>query len=570
MNNNTGFFKRFTKIRGEYPVSSIRRLTWKGKVRLGIKVPTLTKDNDGKYKKDSNGDFVQKRDKFGELEFHPKDVFYFVCPSEVEAMFGKDPIELDIAFPLSGLDENGLPDIGGLFPQAYKYYGSSRGLKCVGDGETAMKANEEGVFEEVECPCDKFGQKDGCSKRASLFFFIPKISMGGIYVIDSGSYNTMVDVQSGVYLALELLKDPITGEYNGITMLPFKLRRIQKETQHEKRKDKHWPLTCELDLPIEDIRKIRTGKTLFLEQKRIYQIPERPEEISPKFDSEKEDSEKERAAFKRLTEEEIKEIENKRAIAQEELKKENEAKEKKEKKAGDQEKKKEAKEPIKEKSKGQDLKKEIDESRVQETQLKKDQEEGKGKLKSYQESKTIYKKKVEEENKILQAISEKAQKVGIDTFEKLVEFALERGIIKTHLTEHIAKKVLTTNKEVYSRLMKALEPPTEDDKKKLDKIFETLKEVGLTTWREIAYFACLGDLIEPGTAIEDVQKKLLEDPEAVEKIIEVAKIEEEREIEEGQEIADEDIPYRVGKLEVKNEDAPYPDEDTIAPEDIPE
>ena len=155
--NGTGFFKRFTKIKGQYPISSIRRLTWKGKIRLGIKIPTMERDKEGKYKKDQNGDLVQRRDKFGELEFHPKDVPYFVCPKEVIDMFGKDPTELDIAFPLSGLDENGLPDIGGLFPQAYKYYGSSRGLKCVGDGETARMANKEGIFEEVECPCNKFG-----------------------------------------------------------------------------------------------------------------------------------------------------------------------------------------------------------------------------------------------------------------------------------------------------------------------------------------------------------------------------------------------------------------------------
>ena len=532
--NGTGFFKRFTKIKGDHPISSIRRLTWKGKIRLGIQVPTIAKDKDGKYKKDQNGDFVQKRDKFGELEFHPQDVPFFVCPKEVKAMFNsEEPTELDIAFPLSGLDENGLPDIGGIFPQAYKHYGRSRGLKCVGDGETAMKANEEGVFEEIECPCDKFGQKDGCGKKASLFFFIPNISMGAIYAIDSGSWNTMVDIQSGIYLALELLKDPITGEYNSITMLPFKLRRVQKETQHEGRKDKHWPLTCELDLPIEDIRKIRTGKTLFIGQKKIYQIPEREEEI-----------EKEGAV---IVGQEVKE----------------EVKGKEEKEPRDQEKQKKTKE----KPKGQDLKKEIEESRARETQLKKDHEEGKDKLKSYQESKSIYKKKVEEESKILLAISEKAQKVGIDTFEKLVEFALERGIIKTHLTEHIAKMVLTTNKDIYDRLMKALEPPTEGDQEKLNKIFETLKKVGLVTWREIAYFACMGDLIEPGTAIEDVQKLLIEDPGAVEKIIEVAKIEEEREIANEQEIADEDIPNNRKPLEIINEDAPFPDE-RISDEDI--
>jgi len=504
MNTNGGFFKRFTKIRGDHPISSIRRLTWKGKIRLGIQVPTIAKDKDGKYKKDQNGNPIQRRDKFGELEFHPQDVPYFVCPKEVKEMFNsEEPTELDIAFPLSGLDSNGLPDIGGLFPQAYKYYGKSKGLKCVGDGETARKANEKGVFEEVECPCDKFGQKDGCSKRASLFFFIPKITMGAIYVIDSGSYNTMVDVQSGIYLALELLKDPITDQYNSITMLPFKLRRMQRETQHDGRKDTHWPLTCELDLPTENIKKIRMGKTLFLEQKRIYQIPEREEEVEKEgaiIEEEKEE-----------TEEEIK------------LRETKEAEEKK--------------------IKMEALKKDIEESRAREAQLKKDREEGKGKLKSYQESKTIYKKRVEEENKILLAISEKAQEIGIDSFEELVNFAVDRGIFTTILDENIARKVLTTNKEVYDKLMGALEPPTEEentnsDKERLDKMFETLKEAGLPGWREIAYFACLSDLIEPGTEVEDVKKLLLKDPRAVEKIINSAKIEEEQE----QEIADEDIP----------------------------
>jgi len=496
--NGTGFFKRFTKIVGKHPISSIRRLTWKGKIRLGIQVPTIAKDKDGKYKKDQNSDFIQRRDKYGELEFHPKEVPHFICPKEVKAMFGDEPTELNIAFPLSGLNENGLPDIGGLFPQAYKYYGSSRGLKCVGDGETAMKANEKGIFEEVECPCDKFGQKDGCSKRASLFFFIPKISMGGIYVIDSGSWNTMVDVQSGIYLALELLKDPITGEYNSITMLPFKLRRMQKETQHEGRKDKHWPLTCELDMPMEDIRKIRSGKTLFLEQKKIYQIPEREEDISPKYDSEKEGA---------VIEEEIEEKEE----TEEEIKL------------------KETKEAEKKKAEGENLKKEIKESRAREAQLKKDREEGKEKFKSYKESKSIYKKKVEEEDKILLDISEKAQKVGIDTFEKLVKFATDQGIFKTTLSEHLARKVLTSNKDKYDQLMKALKQPNDEDEEKLDKIFKRFNEIDLDTWREIAWFACKADVKEPGSPIEELKRTLLDNPELVEKIIEMAKGEREQE-----------------------------------------
>jgi len=514
VNNGTNFFKKFTKIKGDNPISSIRRLTWKGKIRLGIKIPTIAKDKNGKYKEDQNGEPVQRRDKYGELEFHPKDVPYFVCPKEVKAMFGTDePIELDIAFPLSGLDENGLPDIGGIFPQAYKYYGRSRGLKCVGDGERAMRANKEGIFEEVECPCDKFGQKDGCSKRASLFFFIPKISMGGIYVIDSGSWNTMVDIQSGIYLALELLKDPITGRYNSITMLPFKLRRMQKETQHEGRKDKHWPLTCELDLPIPEIKKIREGQTLFLEQKRAYQIPDVPDENPKSY------SEKEEAVIEEETDEEEKAGEAELAKKKEEDIKENKA------------------------------------MNAREAQLKKEQEEGKGKLKSYQEAKIIHKEKVKEETKILLAISKQAQKVGIDSFEKLVKFAVDMGIFKTMLNEHLARKVLTSNKIIYNQLIKALEPPKEGNKEKLDKIFETFKKAGIDTWKEIAWFAVKADMKEPGSPIEELKRTLLNNLEAVDRIIKAHEI-----------VENPDKLERIGDGEI---DAPFPGE-AIAPEDIPD
>ncbi len=63
-------------------------------------------------------------------------------------------------------------------------------------------------------------------------------------------------------------------------------------------------------------------------------------------------------------------------------------------------------------------------------------------MKSYQESKAIHEKKVEEGDKILNELALKAQKVGINSFEELMKFALDRGIIKTALTEHIAKPFL--------------------------------------------------------------------------------------------------------------------------------
>uniref|UniRef100_A0A6M3XJP9 Uncharacterized protein n=1 Tax=viral metagenome TaxID=1070528 RepID=A0A6M3XJP9_9ZZZZ len=456
MNNSSSFFRKFTKIKGENPISSIRRLPWRNKIRLGIQIPTIEKDKEGKYKLDSKGNPIQKRDKFGGLEFHPKDVPYFVCPVEVQKIFEKEPTELNIAFPLSGLDENGFPDIGGIFPQAYKYYGSSRGLKCVGDGETAMKANEEGIFEEVDCPCDKFGQKDGCSKRASLLFFIPSISLGGIYVIDSGSWNTMVDVQSGIYLALELLKDSITGRYNSITMLPFKLRRIQKETQHEKRKDKHWPLTCELDLTIPEIKKIREGQTLFYGQKRIYQIEDRPEDVNPAYDS-KEDG----AVIEEETEEETKAREAK-DIADKEA-----------------------------------VKKDIEESKTREADLKKAKEVG---------------------------------KTALRTPEKIRKLLEKRNAI-------------------------------------LDEIQTVARAYKVNTWREIVDIGERWNIFPKGLVASQVKQIVVDHPDKLKALL-VA-------IKSDMEIADEDIPDRVGKLEVKNEEAPYPDErdeaeDFINDSDIPD
>ena len=227
------FTGRFTKIKG---VSNIRRLPRRGKIGLGIKKPAP--------------------------DFGIKDVEYFILPEELKPFLGEKPTELNIVFPLSGLDEKGLPDLGGIYPQALKLYGSSKGLKCKGDGETAMRANDKGVFEEVdECPCPLFGAKNGCKKVGTLSFFInhPEITMGGVYAIDSGSWNSLVDVQSGIALALEMLRNPFTGEYNSIAMLPFKLRRVFKMIKHGNRQDKHWPLTCELDLPLSSINRIRQG-----------------------------------------------------------------------------------------------------------------------------------------------------------------------------------------------------------------------------------------------------------------------------------------------------------------------
>ena len=93
-------------------LSEIRRLPRIGLIRLGIK------------KKNAKG-----------MEY-PAAVDYFVVPDEVKKVYGEQPRELDIIFPLDEVDD--------IFPQFYKRYGHSKGLVCKGDGETANQVNDKG------------------------------------------------------------------------------------------------------------------------------------------------------------------------------------------------------------------------------------------------------------------------------------------------------------------------------------------------------------------------------------------------------------------------------------------
>ncbi|MBA7590369.1 hypothetical protein ES708_32485 [subsurface metagenome] len=179
-----------------------------------------------------------------------------------------------------------------------------------------------------------------------------------------------------------------------------------------------------------------------------------------------------------------------------------------------------------------DLKKDIEESRAREAQLKKDSEEGKGKLKSYKESKTIYKKRVEEENEILQAISEKAKEAGIISFEKLVNFAVDQGIFQTQLSEHLATRILVTNKDIRDRLSKTLEElskskkemPKEDKEKLLTNLFNIAQKAGLKDWKEIVGEGCrtrINDevyVFDIPTTVEEAKEILISDSERLRKI----------------------------------------------------
>ncbi len=231
----------FTVIKG---VSERRRLPRLGKIRLGVKV--LAK----------NG------------QTYPAEVDYFVVPPEVAKEYGPKPKALDVMFPVQ--------DRGMIFPQALKWYGSGRGLKCIGDGERAERKNEQtGQPEIISCPCPLLEQGQ-CRQRAHLQVILPKVNYGGVYQIDIGSYHSIVDLNSGL--------DYVQAFIGRVAMVPLVLTRVPRETFGGGQRRVHYPL--QLTLATNDtawINRLRTETAAILERQATLVLPA-PVDENPEYD----------------------------------------------------------------------------------------------------------------------------------------------------------------------------------------------------------------------------------------------------------------------------------------------
>jgi hypothetical protein len=370
MNGNNIFRQKFTRIEG---LSTIRRLPRLDKIRLGIK---KVSPKTGKE--------------------YPFETDYFVCPPEVGNIYGEKPKELNIMFPLN--------DPEALFPQCYKWYGTSKGLKCKGDGISALRLNDETQeMEERNCPCELL-DNGKCKQRASLSFMMPQIKIGGVYQIDLSSYHSIVDINSGLDYAMAMLG-------GRIAMVPFKLRRVPRETHNEGKKQIHYTLVLELDIPLEYAQRIREGENIFVMQKKKYAIDPPIEYGNPAYDG-KED----RAIVTEDTGVGIKEREKKQA---------------------------ELKEKLIEEDKQLKENKDI---------LKKEVEQGKHNIKTPEEIKEA----LERRNTILADIVEMAKENNISTWGEIVDVGERHGVFVKGLVASQVKTYVVDNPEKCEELKKAI------------------------------------------------------------------------------------------------------------------
>ncbi|MCK5237207.1 MAG: hypothetical protein KAR06_09495, partial [Deltaproteobacteria bacterium] len=229
----------FTKVKD---ISGRRRMPRLGKIRLGAKV------------------------KKGDKEY-PIELPFFLVPDEVAARYALGDTAWDRAVELGVtradvlrfVGDNGhrlaekipvmlpMDNLSAVFPQAYKRYGSSRGVKCIGNGERAreMEYDDKGRpagSKEKDCPCNFLeAERPECKLNSTLNVMLPDVNVGGIYQISLGSYNSTVDINSGIDYAKSLI--------GRAAMVPFELIRVPTITHGSGKKETHFTLQLRLSIP---------------------------------------------------------------------------------------------------------------------------------------------------------------------------------------------------------------------------------------------------------------------------------------------------------------------------------
>jgi len=191
-------------------VTGVIRLYRLGKIKLGIK----------------------KENESGAI--YPCQTDHFVCPEEVRKVFGEKPKELRIMFPTE--------DSSQWASQYLRYYSASRGLICRGDSETAVakidthtgeiavKESTETEMREITCSPGKCGyyQLGRCRRVMNLQFLLPDCPGFGVYQLDTSSFYSIVNVNSGLEL--------VQGSCGRVSMIPLSLKLVEQEVQPEGKK----------------------------------------------------------------------------------------------------------------------------------------------------------------------------------------------------------------------------------------------------------------------------------------------------------------------------------------------
>jgi len=217
-------------------VSDVRQIPRIGKIRLGVQKVSGRTGND-----------------------YPEAVDYFVCVPDQSTpewaakafheVYGDKPKMLDVMFPLNDTEK--------FFPQWYRRYGKGTGLICMGDGEKIIKSTEpnNGICNPDNC---QWYHQKLCRHIGTIQFLLPQVRGLGIWQIDTTSFHSIVNLNSGI--------DFVKGFTGGrIAWLPLKLSVQPKEVQPDGKKKTAYVMAIDNEqVKMEDIIKASMLKPIHL------------------------------------------------------------------------------------------------------------------------------------------------------------------------------------------------------------------------------------------------------------------------------------------------------------------
>ena len=182
-------------------------------------------DDDLRYQRIAKVRYGTKKTSERTGKEYPVFLDHFICddPAFNERM-GDAPKVIHIVFPWNTIEL--------CFPHHRMWYATS-GLKCKGNGKTAVQYLDDGttaecICEGKECP-NSVSKPAKCKPTGYLRYFIPDVSMSGYYQTDTHSYNSIVNINSALVLAQRRFNGRLMG-------IPFVLELHMQEVNAEGKK----------------------------------------------------------------------------------------------------------------------------------------------------------------------------------------------------------------------------------------------------------------------------------------------------------------------------------------------
>jgi hypothetical protein len=222
-------------------LSEVRRLPRIGKIALGQMV--ANKSGNGEHPEEINWFRLRPSTESEEENRYLQETF--------RTLYGEKPTSIKIMFPVADREQ--------IFPQYFKSYGKSTGLKCKGDGETATCWNDDYLKKLkrlsgddegrplVECKGDDcpYATDKACARMATLQVLLYEMPGSGVWQVTTGSINSIININSDL--------DWIESMAGRIQMIPLSLQRVPQQITHEGHARTHYPLKIDMGIPLKEL-----------------------------------------------------------------------------------------------------------------------------------------------------------------------------------------------------------------------------------------------------------------------------------------------------------------------------